>query len=122
MTVCWSPQFLKSLSDMRNSPLVHMYHWNDRHATAQNDAFEPEKPRCDIYPNLGIGTLQSAMASFSDTTGSIYEIKAYFSGSAYWRRHQPYDSTSYSSAVLPYETLLMGSSVPVADRRKIVKE
>jgi hypothetical protein len=121
MTLCWSPQFLHSLASMQNSPLAHMYHKNERHVE-QGGEFESEKPKCDTYPNLGIGTLQSAMVNFSDTSGSIYEIKAYFSGSAFWRRHQPYDSTSYCSAVLPYETLLMGSSVPVSEKRKILKQ
>ncbi len=106
---------------MEEGPLAHMYHRNERHPLSGDEEFEPEKPRCDMYPNLGIGSVRSAMVNFTDAACSIYEVKAYFAGSAYWRRHQPYDSTSYCSAVLPYETLLIGSSVPISERQKIIK-
>jgi hypothetical protein len=122
MTCFWNPNWVQNLGQRKVSGLRELLILNQRYSkpNASNDI--PKDSKAVMYPNLGVGNLQSAMISWTSLQNAVIEIKAYYSASAVWRNNAPYSGTCYSVAALPFRTLFSGSSLGQNEQNTIANK
>lgn len=112
-TVFWNPNFHDSIADPDKSCVKKLLTLNDRHYYTSGSEKTPNKGSTVVYPNLGLGAVQSSMTKFGGVKNLVVEFKAYFNGSEDFRhaRKSPFNKSSYSVAAVPIPALLESSDL-----------
>ncbi len=98
---------------METSPLKPLFGPLDGNSDLHDGSVE-------MYTNLGIGNVQSAMIHYG-ARNRVSEAKAYLTASEFYRHNPPYEESSYTIGVLPFNELLIGSEL-TDDQKSVIKE
>ncbi len=120
-TVFWNPNFHKTIANVEQSSVKKLLTLNDRHYYAADADKTPNKGATVVYPNLGLGAVQSSMTKFGGSKNLLVECKAYFNGSEDFRhaRKSPFHNSAYSVAAVPIPALLESSELNKGLKAKI---
>ncbi len=120
LSFLWSPEFIKKIGVISESPLSKLLVYNERHPMPDGFRAVPTDGTSVSYPNLGIGQISSCMIDWRSTQYAIREVKVYSSASQIWCNNAPYDGTCYSVGAFPFEVVLSGSSVSPELQKSII--